>query len=109
MRKFVVMTVIIAGVAFCLAGVAKADNTGFKAQRKQLKLEQKRDRNALKMQQHNIKQSWKSGHVSRVQREQVKHQMERSSRDLKLQQKDAMQDLKDRQRSYKEIQRAYGQ
>jgi hypothetical protein len=56
-----------------------------------------------------VKQSWKNGHVSSVQREEVKHQMQRSSRDLKVQQKDSMQDLKDRQRSLREMQRANGQ
>jgi hypothetical protein len=109
MRKFILATVAAVGMSVCLAGAARADNSDLRAQRNQLKLQQKRERNALKLQQHNIKQSWKNGHVSAPLRTQSKHQMERTSRNMKLQQKDAMQDLKDRQRSLKQMQRANGQ
>lgn len=109
MRKFIEMMVIAAGLALCLGGAARADNVDWRAQRKQLNVEQKRDRNALKMQQRNIERSWKNGHVSAAQRAGTKHEMQRASRDMKLRQKDARQDLKDRQRSVKEMQRAYNQ
>ena len=109
MRRFLVVMVAAMGVGICLAGAARADNAGLRAQRQQLKEQQKRERNALKLQQQNMKQSWRNGYVSSAQRAAMKHQMQRARRELKMRQKDAMQDLKDRQRSMREMQRIYGQ
>jgi len=109
MRKFLVAMVAAMCVGICLAGGARADNAELRAQRQQLKEQQRRERNALKLQQQNMKQSWKNGNVPSAQRSAMRHQMQRSIRDLKTRQKDSMQDLKDRQRSMRDMQRANGQ
>ena len=109
MRKHLVVMVAAMTVFLGLTGVARADSSELRAQRQQLKLQQKRELNYLKLQQRQIKSSWKNALVSSAQRSQMRHQMDRATRDLKARQKDAMQDLKDRQRSWKEMQRAYGQ
>lgn len=74
-----------------------------------LKAQQKLERHALQVQQHNRKLSWKGQPVSRSQRDQANHQMQRERRDLKMRQKDAMQDAKDRNRSLRAVQHSYGQ
>jgi len=109
MRKYLVVMVAAMCLAVCLTRIARADNADLRAQRQQMKVQQKRERNALKLQQRNVKESWKNGHVSNAQRNEMKHQMQRSSRDLKVRQKDSMQDLNDRQRSLRDMQRANGQ
>jgi hypothetical protein len=107
MRKYLVVMVATMCLGVSLASLVQAQNNDWGAQRKQLKVQQKRERNALKIQQRNIKQSWKNSRVPSATRTEAKHQMQRSSRDMKQKQKDAIQDLKDRQKSLKESQRMY--
>jgi hypothetical protein len=109
MRKILAVSIAAMGLVLCQAGGVKADNTDSRAQSYQLKVQQKRERNALKMQQQNVKRSWRNGHTTATNRSQMKHSMARDSRNLKLRQKDARQDLKDRQRSVKDMQRGYNQ
>jgi uncharacterized protein HemX len=109
MRNYLIVMVATMCLGISLASTVRAQNADWRAQRQQLKLQQKRERDALKVQQRNIKQSWKNARVSSAMRAETKHQMQRASRDLKQKQKDTMQDLKDRQRALKENQRIYGQ
>jgi hypothetical protein len=109
MRKYLIGMVAAMCLGMSLVSAARAQNADLRAQRQQLKLRQKRERNVLKVQQQNIKQSWKDGHASSAVRTGAKRQMQRASRDMKQKQKDAMQDLKDHQRSLQAMQRANGQ
>ena len=109
MRKYLIVMVAAMLGVICLSSVVRADNADFRAQRQQLRQQQKLESNSLKVQQRNIKQSWKLGRVSSVQRNEMNHQMQRSSRDLKQKQKDSMQDLKDRQKALRSMQRVNGQ
>ena len=108
MRKCLIVMVAAMCLGIGSTGAVQAQGPNWRSQQQQLKLQQKRERNALKLQQRNIKQSWKNARISSATRAQTKHQMQRANRDLKQRQKDAMQDMKDRQRSLKEMQRAYG-
>jgi hypothetical protein len=108
MRKYLIVMVATMCLGIISAGVVRAQGPDWRSQQHQLKLQQKRELNALKMQHQNIKRSWKNARVSSATRAQTKHQMQREIRDMKQRQKDAMQDLKDRQRALKESQRMYG-
>ena len=109
MRKHLVVLIAAMTMVICWTGVARAQSPDVRQEMQQFKLQQKRERNALKFQQKNMKDSWNNGYVSKAQRDRMKHQMAREQRDLKSRQKDAMQDLKDRLKSWKEMQRVYGQ
>lgn len=108
MRKFLIVMVATMCLGISLAGTVQAQDSDFRSLQQQLKSQQKRERDALKVQQQNIKQSWKNAQVSSATRAQAKHQMQRDRRNLKQKQKDAMQNLKDQQRAWKENQRNYG-
>lgn len=104
MRKFLCMLV---AVSFLLVPGASVGSAGIRSPEIQkLKLRQKEQMKALKLQQHYMKESWKSQHVPKAVREQQKHQMERQLRELRNRQKDEMQDLQDRMRLAKESQKA---
>ena len=110
MRKYLIVMVATMCLGISLAAAVRAQNVDWRAQRKQLKSQQKLERNALKVQQQNMQAVLEepSGFPALSALRQT-HQMQRERRDLKQKQKDAMQDLKDRQRALKEMQRAYGQ
>jgi hypothetical protein len=109
MPKYFVLMIAALCLGFSLAGAVPTRDADWGAQQKQFKIQQKRERNALKMQQKNIKQSWKHSRIPSVTRTASKHQMQRASRDMKQRQKDARQDMKDRHRALVEMQRASGQ
>jgi uncharacterized protein HemX len=108
MRNYLIVMVAAMCLGISLASTVQAQNTDFRTLQQQLKLQQKRELDALKLQQRNIKQSWKNAQVSNATRAQAKHQMQRDRRNLIQKQKDAMQNLKDQQRALKESQRTYG-
>ena len=108
MRNYLIVMVATMCLGISLASMVRAQNVDWQAQRKQLKSQQKLERNALKVQQQNRKRSWNAGRTTRAERAKANHQMQRERRDLKQKQKDAMQDMKDRRRSLKDMQRAYG-
>ncbi|HTS69987.1 MAG TPA: hypothetical protein VMO17_13480 [Terriglobia bacterium] len=108
MHKNLVVMVAAMCLGACLAGAARAQDVDWGAQRRQLKQQQKLELDSLKAQQHNMKQSWSSGHISSAERSRAEHQMQRELRDLKQRQKDAMQDLKDHEKAMKEMHHAYG-
>ncbi|MDR3678242.1 MAG: hypothetical protein P4N24_22370 [Acidobacteriota bacterium] len=109
MRNYLIVMAATICLGFTLAGTVRAQNVDWRAQQQLLKVQQKRERDALKIQQRNIKQSWKNARVSSAMRDESNHQMQRASRDLKQRQKDARQDLKDRQKALQENRRNYGQ
>jgi hypothetical protein len=106
MRKYLIVMIASMCLGISLAPSARAQGVDWKAQRRQIKSQQKIEWNSLKTQQHNIKQSWKTQHTSSAQRALASHQMQRERRDLKQRQKDVMQDLRDRQKSLSSMQRA---
>jgi hypothetical protein len=63
-----------------------------------LKAQQKRERNTFKINERNVKQSFKGREVSRAVREQQLHQLQRDKRAMKERHRNQMQELKDRQR-----------
>ena len=63
-----------------------------------LKAQQKRESNAYKLNQRNVKQSLKGHQVSKAVREQQMHQLQREKRAMKERHRDQLQDLKDRQK-----------
>ena len=99
MGKYVMVMVAAVLLGVGLAGVVNAQNIDWHAQEKALKTQQNVEWKALKVQQHNMKASWKGQHVSSAERARAKHEMERQKRDLRNRQKDARQDLKDRRRA----------
>jgi len=108
MRKYLIVMVATMCLVISSATTVRAQDVGWGAQRKQLKTQQKLERNALKVQQRNRKQSWNRRSVSSAERAQANHQMQRERRNLKQRQKDAMQDMKDRQKALNEMNRSYG-
>ena len=73
-----------------------------------LKQRQKEERKALKMREHNMKQSMKGQNISPALRAQAKHQMQREERAQREKQKNERQELKDRLRLNKEALKLYG-
>lgn len=63
-----------------------------------LKAQQKRESNAYKLNERNVKQSLRGRQVSRAAREQQIHQLQREKRAMKERHRDQLQELKDRQR-----------
>jgi len=108
MRNYLIVMVATMCLGISLASTVQAQNTDFRTLQQQLKLQQKRELNALKAQQRSIKQSWKTTQVSNATRAQAKHQMQRDRRNLIQKQKDALQDLKDQQRANKQYERNSG-
>jgi hypothetical protein len=108
MRNFLIVMVTTMCMGISLASVVRAQDFDWRGQRKQLKAQQKVERIALKRQQQSAMRSWKTFAVSKAARTQAKHQMQRDRRNLHQRQKDALQDLKDRQRIFKETSKAYG-
>jgi len=107
MRKYLIVMVATMCLVISSATTVRAQDVGWGAQRKQLKTQQKLERNALKVQQRNRKQSWNRRSVSSAERAQANHEMQRERRNLKQRQKDAMQDMKDRQKALNEMNRSY--
>ena len=105
MRNLLVVMIATLILSLSVASPVRAQNSNLRDQRKQLKLQQKRERNALKTQQKNIKASWNKQPVSKAIRLESKHQMERDRRSLRERQKDARQDLADHQRALRDRQR----
>jgi len=108
MRNYLMVMVATIGLGMSLASAFPARDADWQAQQKQLKVQQKLERKALKDQQRNVKQSWKNSRVDSATRAYTKHQMQRASRDLKLKQKDARQDMKDRHKQLQAMERVYG-
>ena len=109
MRNYLIVMVAAMCLAIGWAPTVRAQEVDWRAQRQQLKMQQKVELNALKVRQRNVKQSWKNAQVSSATRAQALHQMQRERRDLIQKQKDALQNLKDLQRASKENQRMTGQ
>ena len=107
MHRYLIVMVVAIFLGTGLATTVRAQNVDWRTQRKMLKSQQKLEWHALKVQQQNRQLSWKGQKVSSAQRVQAKHQMQRERRDLKQRQKDAMQDMRDRNRSLRAVQRAY--
>jgi hypothetical protein len=105
MRNLLVVMIATLILSLSVASPVRAQNSNLREQSKQLKLQQKRERNALKIQQKNIKASWNKQPVSKAIRLQSKHQMERDWRSMRERQKDARQDLADHQRTLRDRQR----
>lgn len=63
-----------------------------------LRAQQKRESNAYKLNERNVKQSLRGRQVSRAAREQQMHQLQRQKRAMKERHRDQLQELKDRQR-----------
>ena len=63
-----------------------------------LKAQQKRESQAYKMNEKNVKRSLKGQHISKAAREQQMHQLQRERRAMKERHRDQLQELKDRQR-----------
>ena len=108
MRKLLIVMVVMLSWGFCVVSGAQAQGGDQREQRKLLKSNQKRERDAVKLQHKNMKNSWKNQRVSDSARLQAKHQMERDDRALRERQRNERQDLKDRQKALRENQRAYG-
>jgi hypothetical protein len=108
MRNFLIVMVTTMCMGISLASVVRAQVFDWRGERKQLKAQQKLERVVLKRQQDNVKRSWKNSGISKAMRAQAKHQMQRDRRNLYQRQKDALQDLKDRQRVFKESRKIYG-
>jgi uncharacterized protein HemX len=109
MHKYLTLIVAAMCLGIGLAGAVPTRDSDWQAQKKQLKVQQKRERNALKIQHKNVKQSWKGTKTSSATKAYSKHQMQRANRDLKTRQKDARQDMKDRHKALQEMQRTYRQ
>lgn len=109
MPKILVLIVAAGCLGLGVANAKQAQRVDWGAQSKQLKVQQKRERHDLKVQQRNIKKSWKNSHLTGATRTYAKHQMQRANRDLKTKQRDQRQDIKDRQKTLRERQREYGQ
>ena len=61
-----------------------------------LKAQQKREDQAFKMKERNVKQSFKGRQSSKALRDQTMHQLEHEKREMKERHKNQMQQLKDR-------------
>ena len=107
MRKNIIAIIATVCLVVGLAATVHAQNINWAAQRKQMKSQQRLERNELKVQQHNRRQSWGARRTTSAERAQANHQMRRERRDLKQRQKDAMQDMKDRKRSLASMRHAY--
>lgn len=105
MRNLLVVIIATLVLSLSVASPVQAQNSNPREQIKQLKLQQKRERNALKIQQKNIKASWNKQPVSKAIRLESKHQMERDWRSMRERQKNARQDLADQQRALRDRQR----
>ena len=107
MRKYLIVLIATVCLWVGLAATVHPQNINWAAQRKQMKSQQKLERNELKVQQHNRRKSWGARRTTSAERAQANHQMRRERRDLKLRQTDAMQDMNDRKSSMASMQRAY--
>ena len=106
MGKFLKFFVALMFLAIALATPAQAQND-WGAQQRALKAQQRIEWNALLDQQRNRRASWKARQTTSAERSLANHQMQRERRDMKQRHKDTMQDMKDRQKSLAQIQRAY--
>lgn len=68
---------------------------------KQIKQQQKIQRQRLKAEQKVWKKSFHGRNIPRAERLEEEHQFQRNMRDLRLQQKDRIQQMKDQQRMMK--------
>lgn len=107
MRKYFILMFATLCFGIGLTTALQAQNVDSRTQRKMLKSQQKLEWHALRVEQQNRRLSWKAQKVSSAQRVQANHQMQRERRNLKQRQRDAMQDMRDRNRSQRAIQRAY--
>lgn len=96
MRRFVFLLVAVS-VLVSPAWMLKASPRG-NLEAQALKAQQKRESHAFKLNERNVKQSFKGRQVPRAVREQQMHQLQRQKREMKERHRDQRQDLKDRQR-----------
>src|ERR1700733_14647535 len=105
MQKLFILILTAMCMELGSVSIGRAQNLDWHAQHKMLTSQQKLEWHALKVQQQNRKLSWRGQRVSSAQRAAANHEMQRERRDLKLRQRDAMQDMRDRSRSQRDVQR----
>ncbi len=109
MRKHLIGMVVAICLGAGLAVTAFADEPiDWHAQERQLKQSQRSERVAMKLKEHQIRQSLKASPVSGATRAEIIHKMQREHRELIQKQRDAIQKLKDQERAYREYQRTNG-
>lgn len=96
MRRFVLLLVSVSVLA-SPALVLKASPRG-NLEVQALKAQQKRESNTFKINERNLKQSFRGRQVPRSVRDQQLHQLQREKRAMKERHRNQMQELKDRQR-----------
>ncbi|HEV2351854.1 MAG TPA: hypothetical protein VG028_18650 [Terriglobia bacterium] len=96
MRRFLFMVVAVS-VLVSPAWMLKASPRG-NPEVQALKAQQKRESNAFKINERNVKQSFKGRQVPRAVRDQQLHQLQRDKRAMKERHRNQLQELKDRQR-----------
>jgi hypothetical protein len=110
MRSFLVRVVVGLALGLCLASLAAAQQQyDSRVEKKSLKARQKQERVALKVEERNQRNIWKSQPVSKVVRTEMKQQMRREKRKLKERQRDEREDYKNRQQLLKGMQQARSQ
>ena len=103
MRKLLIGVIVTLVLSFPVARTRAGHyQYDVKPERKMLKVRQKQEWKALKLQQKYQKHSWKGARMSKAARVQMKHQMQREKRALRENQRNDRQNLKDRQRLMKE-------
>jgi hypothetical protein len=109
MRNLLIFVIAAVVLGTFPARVVSAQEYNLKAERQQLRTRQKEQWKALKFQQKSRKQGFQGQPIPKSMRLQMKHQMERDRRELREKHRDELQDMKDRQRMFRESQKAYGQ
>ncbi|HEX5481192.1 MAG TPA: hypothetical protein VFZ08_01045 [Terriglobia bacterium] len=102
MRKPLLIALMVAIVMG--AGLLTAAPRQFSAV-KQVKRQQKLERQRLKNTEKIWKKSFRGRHIPRAERLAVKHQYQRQMRDLKVRQKDELQRMKDDERMQRTLSR----
>jgi hypothetical protein len=100
MRKLFFLLVSVSILGFPSA-ISKASQ-GATNQKQALKAQQKQERRAFKLKDHNQMQAYKTRGVPKGVRDQQKHELQREKRAMRDRQKDQLQDLKDRKKLVKE-------
>jgi hypothetical protein len=97
------MMIVLVGVSVLASssGWARASQMS-RQERSILKAQQKQERKSEKLKNHYAKASFKGQHVPKAVRDQRKHEIQKEDREMRERQKDQMQELKDRQKLYKE-------
>ena len=94
MRKLLIGVMVTFVLSFPVARTRAGQyQSAVQPERKMLKVRQKQEWKALKLQQKYQKHSWKGQHLSKATRTQMKHQMQREKRALRENQRNDRQNL----------------